>query len=98
MAAMAGVSCNILLQLSPSIAVTASVLGVSGIIWSYSTSADWQLIWHCALSPSGDMSHVIKIQEIHILLLQRAPRCNFPRSLLISPNLHLNGVIMFMSI
>ncbi len=35
---------------------------ISGIIWSYSTSADWQLIWHCALSPLGDILHVTKSQ------------------------------------
>ncbi len=35
---------------------------ISEIIWSYSASADWQLIWHCAWSPSGDMSRVTKTQ------------------------------------
>ena len=42
---------------------------VSGIIWSYSARADWQLIWHCALSSSGDMSCVIKIQIYLFYLL-----------------------------
>ncbi len=45
---------------------------ISGIIWSYSASADWQLIWHCALSPSGDMSRVTKTQ-----IYLRTVLCNF---------------------
>ena len=35
---------------------------ISGIIWSYKASANWQLIWHWALSPSGDMLRVTKTQ------------------------------------
>ncbi len=34
---------------------------ISGIIWSCSASADWQLL-HLVSSPSGDMSRVTKIQ------------------------------------
>ncbi len=40
---------------------------ISGIIWSYSASADWQLIWHCVLSPSGAMSRVTKSQIYYLL-------------------------------
>ena len=45
---------------------------ISGITWSYSASADWQLIWHCALSPSGEMLRLIKIQ-IYLFYLYSQP-------------------------
>ena len=39
---------------------------ISGIIWSYSASADWQLIWHWTSSPLGDVLHVTKTQVYFI--------------------------------
>ncbi len=40
------------------------------VVWSYSASADWLLIWHCALIPLhslGDMSRVTKT-EIYLFI------------------------------
>ncbi len=49
---------------------------ISGIVWSYSASADWQLLlWHCALSPSGDMSRVTKTQIYFIHLFMPITTC-----------------------